>query len=210
MNRAAAAIAIFFATAGGAAAKGPPLDRIDVCGRAACVSAAAGTDTEAVNSFFATGVIPAAPAAPQLYYEVWAVYADGTRELSAFFVRGASVLYRGDWNVLEVDCAAPLWDLTASLEPWPTPDVVAATIASKAVREPASYVRLFTAGRLTSGWRGFGGWLRAELAFDRSNPWAMTNLRISRKRGFVWRDGWIFRIPDALAGRARRGLSLQG
>jgi hypothetical protein len=38
----------------------------------------------------------------------------------------------------------------------------------------------------------------------------MTNLRISRKRGFVWRDGWIYRIPDALAARARRGLSLTG
>jgi hypothetical protein len=38
----------------------------------------------------------------------------------------------------------------------------------------------------------------------------MTSLRILRKSGFLWRDGWIFRIPDALAAHARRGLSLSG
>jgi hypothetical protein len=208
--RLATLLTVFFLTAGGAAAKGPPVDRIDLCGSRACVAAVSGAATEALNSFFVGALTPVPPAAPQPYYDVRSVYAAGGFRLSSYFVAAASALYGGDWNTLDAAALAPMSASAERLEPWPEPGVIAATIAGRAVHEPASYIRLFTAGRLTSAWHGFGGWLRVEVLFDRPNPWAMTSLRISRKRGFVWREGWIHRIPDALAARARRGLSLTG
>jgi hypothetical protein len=199
------AAAIFFATVGGAAAKCPTLDRVELCGSTACVAAPSGSG---LNSFLATGVVPAQPAALQPYYEVWALYSDGSRRLSSFYVPGAAVVYGGDW--MAADSRPSIRDLAVSIEPRPAPDVIAATIAGKRVQDPLSYISLFTAGRLTSRWSGFRGWLRIGFVFDRPNPWATTGLRVSRTGGFVWRDGWIYRIPNAVATRARRGLSLSG
>ena len=203
MRRIATVAAIFFATVGGAAAKCPTLNGVELCGSTACVAAPSG-----LSNFFATSAVPAEPAALQPYYEVWALYSDGSRRLSSFDVPGVALVYRGGW--MAADSRVSFGDLAASIEPRSAPDVVAAWIGDKRVRDSQSYVSLFTAGRLTSRWNGFGGWSKIDLVFDRPNPWATTSVRISRKGGLVWRDGWVYRIPNTLAGRVRHGLSLSG
>ena len=198
MRRLAVVASCFFAMVGGAAAKCPTLEGLELCGSAGCVAAASSGST---SPFLATVAAPSPPAAPQPYYELWSVYTGGGRRLSSFFVPGAA------GNSASV---ARLHAVTGSIQAWQAPEVVTARTAGKPVQDPVSYVKLFTVGRLTSRWSGFGGWLRVDLTFDRPNPWTTTGLRISRKGGFVWRDGWVFRVPNALAARARHGLSLGG
>ena len=59
-------------------------------------------------------------------------------------------------------------------------------------------------------WPSAAGWMPVKLEAAQPSPWtdALNDVRISKRNGFVWVDGSVFKISRRLAALARRGSSL--
>ena len=204
----AAAAVVAAALAPAAHAKGP----FEICGRSACAVLA----DEAVGPGFPIGTIASpvsvAPAAPAPYFVIRFRDLDGA--LAYWIPSAALIRVRTDagtaaWLAATPDEAALLRAKTAGLAPRPTPIVEDAAVDLRSVRDPRSYLALYTVGTPVASAHGAGGWLRIDV-WGASTPWTdgSNALAVSRRGAFLRRDGQLVRIPLALARRIRARLPL--
>jgi hypothetical protein len=99
----------------------------------------------------------------------------------------------------------------AGIEPIAMPDVTGATVGGRRVRAPSTYLLLLSVGHIASI-SPVIDWLRVRFVTSAPSPFtdANTDVRIARRGNYLLRDRFVFKIPERLADRARRGLPLNG
>ena len=192
-----------------AQAKAPPNGTV-FCGAAdACVSL---TWQQAEELRLWTPIGERAPSAPAPYYALHVRWTADSAEELFYWIPSRGVVRRVyDWGGVgwfRVG-AQPLTPPVAGIAPIAVPQVTAATVGGRRVKSPATYLRLFSAGRAVDV-SPVSEWLRVRFVASERSPWTdpETDLRISKTGGYLWRDRFVFRIPVHLADRARRGLPL--
>jgi len=193
--------------AAGAAAKAPP-SGIELCGSNGCSTIAA----QAAEQLFQNGGGPASVAPAPFFSLRWS-WDDGGRDPSGgYWVPQANaVRFPGSgWSGLLPGAAALLQAAASGLEPLAPAPPDGATVGGRVAADAASYARLLSEGTRVSTWAGARDWIPVRLVSARPTPWTggSFDLRISKARGFVWRDGAVYRIPLALARLARGARSL--
>jgi hypothetical protein len=202
------------AAAPGAVGKAP-LGGVDVCGVGdACVHLSQG-DAEQV--WIRTTNSSAGPAAPARFYVVrWQGPGEGV-EQSAYYVPSAAVMrfvYPGNpqvqtaWRDVEPAALAVLERAARGLTAFAPAAPTRVTVGGRSVRGAATYLRLFE-GRHVWTWPSTR-WLRVTLEAVEPSPWTdgFSEVTLATRPGYVSVDGWVYRIPKALALRALKGLPL--
>jgi hypothetical protein len=198
-------------------AKGPLAD-LQLCGVSACITIDEAATVPLSEGIFFWYTDKAAPAEPQTYYLLrWSggVGAMGTEH--AFWMPSAGLIRRFDplslsarWKGISSSLTGALQPVATSLQPFPSPDLTRVVVGHRVARDPRSYVGLLSGGIPVKSWAAARGWLQVRIASVQPSPWTDigADLKISRKGGFVWRDGSVFRIPQRLARLVRSGASL--
>jgi hypothetical protein len=225
---AALLVAVSIATSG-AQAKAPP-SGFEVCGVRACAAISAFADAEplAIGLWFgggdgagelATRLVPPVP-----FYALHWAFQQGDVHTGYYVPTLSLFRYVGDpaspatrsnslvhWIKLGQSTRTVLDRLTAMLEPFPSPLPSRVTVGGRAVRDPESYLGLWSvAGRPTYGWP-LAGFMRIKMTCNLRSPWtdAAADLRISRRGAYLLRDATVLRIPPALARQVRARASLR-
>jgi hypothetical protein len=211
---AAAGVLVFVPAA---QAKAPP-DGIDVCGAANACTHVDAKDAERMPGLFIGGSNTfRMPAAPAPFYVLRWQWGPDQPVQTTYYVPGAERIRRGPepamaavtWWTLDAFSAAGLKAAVQGLEPAPTPTITKVTVGGLTARDPQSYVRLWHVGRQVWS-RPSTAWLQVQLQSAEPSPWtdAAEDIRIARTGGYLWLDGWVFKIPVRLAALARSGRSL--
>lgn len=194
--------------AAGASGKAPPTG-IEICGDGGCNTIAAErAELVVIRALYGSGSEPAAPAPFFLVRWQW----PNAPEQRAWWVPEGGLVrgVNGRWVSQSVSSEALLREAATGLRPFPAPTLTRVVVGGRLAENPQSYLRLLRGGKLASSFDGARGWIDVRLASLDPSPW--TNgaswVRVSRRGGWVWRDVLIYRVPPALAERARRGLSL--
>jgi hypothetical protein len=203
----ALAAAGVFLVSGAAQAKAP-LTGIHVCGASGRVDVAP-ADAEVMWSegFESNRPVAAAP----FYTVSW--HFSSEPDQSAYFMPSRRTFRwvepRG-WRTVSPHAVAVLRAAIGRLAPSGLPTLTRVTVAGRAVRAPATYTSLLR-GQPWWQWPG-GKWLTVELESAAPSPWTNGEMivRLSQRGPYVVMDGWVFKIPRAVAKRARLGLSLSG
>jgi hypothetical protein len=100
--------------------------------------------------------------------------------------------------------------LATELEPFPAPTLTRVVVGRRVAENPQSYLGLLRAGKLAASFDGARGFVDVRLTSLEPSPWTNGSawVMVSKARNFVWRDVWVYRVPQTLAERARSGLSL--
>jgi hypothetical protein len=207
--------AVALGVVSGASAKAPP-DGFRVCGAASCV-AITGVDAEilAINMFYGAGTTLAAAPAPAPFYAVHWVWDQNVAESTGYYVPLANAAMSSfvrtattspGWFGLSPDAQTRLTRLTAGLEPFKAATPTRVVVAGKAVRDPASYSVLWTAGWHAYAWPS--NWLSVRVYTPVPSPW-QGSLLLARRRSLIERDGNVYAIPARLAARMRARTSLR-
>lgn len=206
-------LGVALAAASGAVGKAPP-GGVDVCGLGeACVHLAGG-DAEQV--WIRTTNPGGAPAAAPYYVVRWEGLG-GRAEGSAYYVPSHAVMrfvYPGNpqtlssWREVEPGAVAVLRRAVSGLRPLTVAAPTRVTVGGRPVRAPATYLRLFEGTHVWS-WPSTR-WLRVTLAAAAPSPWTdgFSDVTLATRPGYVSVDGWVYRIPKAVARRALKGLPL--
>jgi hypothetical protein len=201
------AVAGAFLLSGAAQAKAPPTG-IEVCGPTACVH----LEWQQAEQFWIRAGETGAPTAAAPYYVVrW--HFDGEPEQSAYYaptVRGMRWLEPARWGIVTPDAVAALEPQLTGIEPYPAPTPTYVTVGRRVARHPETYLRLLQ-GKPSAIFPATD-WLRVTLRSDQASPWTNNAaiVRLGKTAPYVVVDGWTFRIPRAVARRARLALSLAG
>jgi hypothetical protein len=216
-------------SATGAQAKAPP-SGFEVCGVQACAAITELADAErlAIGLWYggtdgsAEVSTPAAPPAP--FYALHWSFEPGDVHTGYYVPLLNLFRYVGDpgsptklsnrrvhWIKLGQRTRTVLERLTATLEPFPSPAPSRVTVGGRAVRNPESYLRLWSVvGRPTYVWPR-GGFLRIRITCSLASPWTdgAADVRISRRGAYLLRDSTVLRIPARLARQVRARASLR-
>ena len=207
MRAFAAVVALLAFAVPAAQAKAPPLG-VKICGATACRSVSQ-EDAERMGIWhLASSVTPGKPAP---FYVVRYRWNAKDPEQTSYWIPSTGLLRVVTPNLIS-------WYRfgRGALEPFVTdpaaitmPRITAVTVRGRAVRGPASYVRLFTEGRRVDVWPEYS-WLRVRFTSTAPSPWtdASADVRISSGGAFLLRDDIVFAIPKRMADRVRRGLAL--
>jgi hypothetical protein len=192
---------------GGAQAKAPP-SGMDVCGARECVHLAW---QQAEQFWIRAGEEGGPTAAAPFYLLRW--HFDAEPERTAYYVPATGAmrwLSPTRWGVVSPEGVAALKQPLSAIEPYPAPKPTYVTVGRRVARHPQTYLRLLD-GKPSVIFPATD-WLRVTLRSVDASPW--TNgaalIRLGKTSPYVVVDGWTFRIPRALAKRARLGLSLGG
>ena len=197
-----------FLLSGAAQAKAPPTG-IVVCGVDSCLHLAW---QEAEQFWVRAGEAGRPTGAAPFYTLRW--HFDTEPEQSAYFVPSTGGMHwgesRGRWGIVTQEGVAALKRTLGALEPYPAPTLTYVTVGRRVAREPQTYLRLL-AGKPT-GLFPATDWLTVTMRSVTPSPWTNGNalIRLGKTAPYVIFDGWTFRIPRAVAQRARRALALQG
>jgi hypothetical protein len=197
----------------GAQAKAPP-DGVQICGADGACLQVDRSVAEDEWSLWGTAGYATEPAAVSRFYLVrW--HWPNQPEQIAYYVPAAGKVRqlddrgRGLW--FDLHDPRTLRNETAALVGFAAPHVARVTVGGRPVRDPQSYLRLFGKGR--QDWPVTEPrWLRISFAPATANPLTdeATDVRVSRRGGYLLIDGATVRIPLQLAQRIRRGASLRG
>jgi hypothetical protein len=95
--------------------------------------------------------------------------------------------------------------------PFPTPRITSVMIDGKAVRDPASYVRLFGLREKAKSFPDEPDWQQIVIRTPQPGPWSTSaaTLEYSKSTNVLWRGNDFVRVPSSTASRieARRSLS---
>src|SRR2546428_740360 len=82
----------------------------------------------------------------------------------------------------------------------PAPTITRVTVGGRPARDPASYARLWAVGSAALPAHPVG-WLRVRMTTVAQSPWSdsLTDVRVSRRGGGLYRDGKFFRGPAQVA-----------
>ena len=201
-------VVVFFAVPA-AQAKAPPDVRI--CGASGCV-AIAQNDAERLPLWHTMGA--AAPGTPAPFYVFRWRWRATDRQETAYWIPSRQLVRFVNpnlvsWYRVDMQAATPF---AAGLAPIAVPRVSRVTVGGRAVRSPATYVKLFSLGHATNVWPAVSGWLRIRFTASGPSPWtdATANVRISSTGSYLLRDDTVFTIPKRIADRVRRALALTG
>jgi hypothetical protein len=212
------------AVASGAEAKAPP-NGFKLCGPSACAPLS-GNDAEtvAISLFYGAGIRFVGPnVAPSEFYVLrWQF--PNQREESGYYVPGGRVVrlfgsalggstsfdISVSWLRPSPQALQILSRLSAGIQTLPAPKVVRVTVGGHAASDPASYLRLWAVGTPKLPVHP-GGWLRVRMTTVTPTPWSdsLTDVRVSRRGGWLYRDGTFFRVPAKFAARIRARVSLR-
>ena len=218
---AVAFVATFLAVASGAQAKAPP-DGFQLCGASACAPLA-GTEAEvlAINMFYGDARVVAPPnAAPSDFYVLqwqfpdqapgFAYYVPGSGVVRVATASPGSYAAAGMWLRPNANVLKALNAVSAGLEGVHPAVPTRVTVAGRAARDPASYMRVWTVGKPALPVHP-RGWLVVRMTTPTASPWSdwVTDVQVSRRGGWLYRDGTFFRVPAKFAVRIRARLSLR-
>ena len=201
-----------------AQAKAPP-NGVDVCGAANLCTHLTAEQAERLPGLFigGSGSTFRMPAAPAPYFAVHWQWGPGLPVQTTYFVLGADKIRRfnndtatsASWWTLDTFSDNGLKAAVQGLAPAPAPTFTYVTIGGLTARDPQSYARLWHVGRHVWSWPATA-WLQVKLQTADPSPWsdAAADIRIARRGGYVWLDGWVFKIPVRIAALARSGRSL--
>jgi hypothetical protein len=190
---------------GAAQAKAPP-SGMDVCGASGCVH----VGWQDAEKFWIRAGEAGRPTAAAPYYLLrW--HFDTEPEQSAYYVPATGAmrwLDRGRWGAVSADGVAALKQPLSTIEPYPAPSPSYVTVGRRVARQPQTYLRLLD-GKPSTLYPATD-WLRVTLRSTYPSPWTnnASLIHLGRTAPFIVVDGWTFRIPRAVAKRARLGLSL--
>lgn len=195
---------------GAAQAKAPP-GGIDVCGTTGCVHLA-WADSE---QFWIRSHTPDGAVRPGPFYVLRWSWGGSTQESAYYVPSTRSVRWNSGeghpaaWTGVEAQGAASLKQAVGTIEPYTPPAPTRATIGGRVVRAPGGYLALLS-GKRTWLVPGVVGWLRVTIEADTLSPWTdgSSEIRLSKRSPYLMIDGWVYRIPKAIAARARKGLPL--
>lgn len=222
---AAALLAVsILAVTSSAEAKAPP-EGFLLCGVSVCTSLT-GNDAEtvAVSLFYGAGVKFVGPTAvPSDFYVLRWQFANQRPE-SGYYVGdsrlvrlfgaalGGSTSFDAAVSWLRPSSGAlqVLGRLSAGIKPMPAPTITRVTVGGRPARDPASYARLWAVGSAALPAHPVG-WLRVRMTTVAQSPWSdsSTDVRVSRRGGWLYRDGTFYRVPAKFAARIRARQSLR-
>jgi hypothetical protein len=216
-----AAAAVSAVLLGIAQAKGPI--SAQVCGESACIAI---SDAETLSGLARAALsdeaiaVPPAPAQP--YFALRLTMGEGPRapHLTVYYLPEASLLRTSTgwspvealWTSIDADTDSALRELTRTLVPFAPPTVTAASVGTRRVRHPGSYLQLYavrSAGKTRL--RG-ADWLPIRLRSRTPSPWTdgANWLQYSPRARVLVRDAEFVKL-DRRTGRALRlGLALPG
>lgn len=224
---AALATSVLITTAG-AQAKAPP-SGFQVCGLQACTAISAFADAEplAIGLWYGgdegSAELSTPMASPAAFFVLRWSFQQGDVHTGYYVPLLDMFRYVGDpaspvkqsngmthWLKLGQRARTVLDRLTSTLEPFPAPVLSRVTVAGKAVRDPQSYVRLWSVGRPTYAWPR-GGFVRIKVTCDLPSPWTdgPAKLSVSRRGGYLLRESTVLRIPLQLARQVRARAPLR-
>jgi hypothetical protein len=218
---AAVVVGSVLAVAAGAEAKAPP-NGFKLCGATACTPLA-GTDAEtvAINIFYGDARVVAPPnASPSDFYVLrwqfpdqapgFAYYVPGSGVVRVATASPGSLAAAGMWLRPNANVVKALDAVRAGLEGMHPSVPTRVTVAGRPARDPASYVRVWTVGKPALPVHP-RGWLDVHVTTPTASPWSdsSTELHVSRRGGWLYRDGTFFRVPAKFAARIRARLSLR-
>jgi hypothetical protein len=196
----------------GAEAKAP-LDGVEICGAGgACVHLSM-QQAEGHWSLFGAVNEGTAAAAVFPFYAVRWHWTENDQRVG-YYVPGAGKTRQLDpqygalWFDLEDAATVRAW--STHVQPFPAPKFTRVTVGGHAVRNPASYAKLF--GRGTEAFPIIlPGWLQIRFSSATPTPWTdeATDVRISRRGSLLWENGTMVKIPLRLAQRIRAGKPLR-
>ena len=131
---------------------------------------------------------------------------NGQPSATAFYVPGAFRWANKWFSIDNVDAQRLLTRAAIDIEPFPPAAPTRVTVGGKAVRDPASYAVLWSAGTTTGAWRNL--WIRVRLHTSGPSPWQGT-VSVSQRGSLLLRDDTVFKISPNLAARVRARASLR-
>jgi hypothetical protein len=213
MRRAALVVLALLVAGPAAQAKAPPFG-VDVCG-ASCIHLDSQT-AERLPGIFWNSASPIAPVAPAPFYVLRWQWEEGGPTTTAYYVPSRSAVYDTTnggvgWERLDAFTAQQAPSVFAPLPPAPEPTFARVTVGGRGVEDPASYARLYHAGRLVWPDPPVAKWVRVVAESTQPSPWTGrdADVEISARGGYLSIHSWVFKIPKRLAARARAGLSLR-
>ena len=198
--------AVALAVTGAGAAKVPPTG-IEMCGRSGCATILPPDAERVFISLYGSRAEPTSPAPSFLLRWQW----PNQPEQRVWWVPRTGVVQRdGTWISLSIASEAALKRASAGLRPFPAPTLTRVVVGGRVAENPQSYLRLLRGGELAATFDGARGFVGVRLTSLDPSPWTNGSawVMVSKARGFVWRDVWVYRVPPELAARARQGLSL--
>jgi hypothetical protein len=209
MSRRLAPLAfVVLAAVPAAQAKAPP-EGVKLCGAASACVSIGWQDAERMPIWHADRSV--APAAPAPFYVVHYRWGATQPEQRMYWIPSRGVVRESTSSLVRWFRVAPssLEPFTAPLRPIAVPRPTRVTVAGRAVRAPATYLRLFSVGRPTNVFPAVQ-WLRLRFTASAASPWTEpgADVQISTSGGYLLRDNTVFVISSQLASRVRRGLSL--
>jgi hypothetical protein len=194
-------------------AKGPAA--VELCGVDACTTVRDAAMTHQMGWIGGTGVRSPAPSA---YYAVRFVAEEGAQESQAlYYVPSAGAMRRLDergrarWEPVNQTARDAYGRATAGLEPFATPELIAARVGSRVVQgDASSYLRLYTAGTRFRGLMKPSKWLSIVLESAQPSPWTdgASGLAYAPGQRLLRRDGDEFKLSRTLARRLVRAAAL--
>jgi hypothetical protein len=204
-----------------APAQAKELSAFKVCGTSGCTSV---TDRTLLNDLIlafegqgeAVRVSTPAPA-PFLRLEYWVRgdLAEGPSFVQYYVPsRGALALMTGpqSWSWVRPGSVKVVVDrVTSGVAPFGAPRISAVEIGGRAVRDPASYARLFTLTRKAEKFPDEPDWQRIVIKTAIASPWSTSaaTLEYSKSTDVLWRGSEFVKVPTSLARRieARKSLA---
>jgi hypothetical protein len=155
------------------------------------------------------------PAAPAPFYRIsfeehggaLAYWIPSARVLRVATVNGGLAT----WIAPDSDVAALLDRAAATVAPYEAPATANVLVARRQAADGATYLDLYTIGTRTLRWPRNVVWIPINIVDGSFTPWTdgANSLWISRKGGYLRRDGIVAKIPAAVADRIRARLSLR-
>jgi hypothetical protein len=218
----AAALLTFAALAWAVPAQAKELSVFRVCGAAGCTSvtdrAVLGTLIRAVESQGEAARVATPPLAPFLRLEYW-VKGDlpGRPSFIQYYIpsRGVATVTIGprSWSWVRPGAVtAALKRVSTAVTPFRAPRITAVSIGGATVRDPVSYVRLFTLEGKVDHFPDKPDWQRVVVETNLRSPWSTgaATLQYSRSTNVLWRGNDFVQLTPAIASRLEARRSLAG
>jgi hypothetical protein len=203
---------------GAAPAQAKELLGAELCGPDGCVTQHAAGLMEGPNGPF--GGELQSPAKPGTWYRGYLLAGDRGKvlgKLPFYYVPGSGgqLVEPGRygqvtaWTRAEGKIGALVAALAARIEPYGTPQMTSVTVNGKPVRDPQSYLRLWTLGHKATGYPN--GIDSGQIVFysDPASPWSDGNYVVAyAKSSLLLRDGKVVALPKDVADRVAARASL--
>jgi hypothetical protein len=192
-----------------ALAKGP----LTLCGSSGCAPLGAEGSAGPMIPLSAGTGARLAPVAPAPFYRISFAAHGGTL---AYWIPSAHVLrvIEGGlpaWIAPGPDAEALLGGVASTVAPYAAPKTANALVGRRQAAGGSTYLDVYTIGTRTLRWPRTVVWVPINVIDGSLTPWTdgANSLWISRKGGYLRRDGTVAKIPAAVADRIRARVSLR-